>query len=361
MGIPIALRQETIPEDTGLPYQFTQNQMSRQGTAGRARFTRGFRGRSAYTGHRPMAAPFQGTADDSMRSLERFGNKGFPGNRDNGAQGGPGDAAGGYDNLNAAMSTDLAGYMGGQVMGDIFGPTAVSSGMTGLTTGAMAGGMASQFGASAGKAAEFGITQGGKAAVQSAASPTSLAGIMGRGLAATGRGAIAQAAYDKSRKSGKDHVAALMDAETAYNQTGTMGALGGLLGRVSEAYSTGESARQAQAQHDWGRAGTMASLDPEARNMTQKELFAQLQQARTLTQTPAVGIDQGTGFADQTSHDSTGNPADVSPGYGDTRSGGTDRDSDGPAGGGMMDGPGGGHGAGDSSGRGDPGDGFGYW
>jgi len=57
MGIPQSLRQETIPEDAGQPFRFTQNAWNRQGSAGRGRFGRTQVARSAYTGMRRPGSP----------------------------------------------------------------------------------------------------------------------------------------------------------------------------------------------------------------------------------------------------------------------------------------------------------------
>ena len=281
MGIPRALRPDIIPEDTGLPYRYTQNAYSRQGTAGRGRYTRAQRARSAYTGYRPVGklgeVEEQGTIDDSMEAMERFGLRGEPAHE--------GDPQGGYGAIGAvdpALDPQFATpELESNVLSDIFGTSARLAGTAGVGTGAMAYGLAEGVpGVGTKQAAEYGVSQGAKAAAGTLASPSVIAQTFGRGLVATGnlynasragRTALQSSELAQYSPERRQRMAEL--ATTAeYERGGTLSGLKGLYSAAKESLSpTGfgskagvsRSQQQAQSTFDRSRAVQEARLSPE--------------------------------------------------------------------------------------------------
>jgi len=296
MGIPQSLRQETIPEDAGQPFRFTQNAWNRQGSAGRGRFGRTQVARSAYTGMRRPGSPsgegdYQTTVGDSFRAQERYGG------------GGSGTAAG-HGTATSAMGGTLSSALEGQVIGDIFGPTFGAGALSGLT----GAGYASQFGADPMNAALSGF---GRAF----AGPMSIAGMIGRGVVATGRAHVSQqagtaAAQALSSRSdpgtlSKSAAERLAGTQT-HAQTGTWDALKGFYDATIGSFGSKANRDAARADYE-SRVAAQITDDPHY--MT---LLARQRAAAEGDVGPAVtgGYDPTKGFAN------LGDPKDRSRGRG---------------------------------------------
>jgi hypothetical protein len=194
-----------------------------------------------------------------------------------------------------------------QVVGDIFGPVAKGALSSGVQTGLSAH-------AIEGLAAKHGYNinpaeLGAQAALRSLASPTTMASTFGRGLVSTGNlynatQAAELAAFEPEALEDPARAKAMQQhaALSTYQRGTVLSGLTGLYGAASDAYSSGLSQQQAEAQHDRARASTMAALDPTfggGRFGTTEEAeaaaFANLQEGR-YGQSPSRGGNDDGGY-----------------------------------------------------------------